>query len=52
MSKLLCIKRLSTNLTVIGETGHYPIMFENIIHVLKYYKRMCSSEDVLFMNAY
>ena len=37
---------------MVGETGRYPIMFEIIINMLKYYKRKCSSEDVLLMNAY
>ena len=48
----LCINRRSTNLAVVGEAGRYPIMFEIIITMLKYYKQVCSSEAVLLMNAY
>ena len=42
---VLCtrINRRSTNLAVVAETGRYSIMFEIIINMFKYYKRLCSS---------
>ena len=47
----LGVNRRSTNLAVIGETGHYPLMFDIVVTMLKYYKRLCYS-DLLLVNAF
>ena len=38
-------------MAVTGETGRYPFMFEIILSMLKYYRRLLSSKDVLLTNA-
>ena len=47
MPDFCCINRHATNLTVVGETGRYPFMFDIVVNMLKYYKRLCTSDDVL-----
>ena len=47
MQDFFCINRRATNLAVVGETGRYPFMFDIVVNMLKYYKRLCTSDDVL-----
>ena len=51
-NNLLGINRRGTNLAVVGETGRYPFMFNIVVNMLKYYKRLCTSDDILLRNAY
>ena len=46
------INRRATNLAVVGETGRYPFMFDFVVNMLKYYKRLCTSDDILLRNAF
>ena len=32
---------------VVGETGLYHFMFDIVVYMLKYYKRLCTSDDIL-----
>ena len=48
----LGVNRRSTNLAVIRETGRYPFMFDIVFNMLKYYKRLCYSDDILLVNAF
>ena len=37
---------------MVGETGRYPFMFDIVVSMLRYYKSVCTSDDVLLKNAY
>ena len=41
------INRRAINLAVVGETGRYPFMFDIVVNMFKYYKRLCTSGDIL-----
>ena len=46
------INRRATNLAVVRETAHYPFVLDIVLNMLKYYKRLCTSDDILLRNAY
>ena len=35
---------------MVRETGRYPYMFDIVVNMLKYYKRLCTSDDILLRN--
>ena len=37
---------------MVGETGLYHFMFDIVVNMLKFYKRLCTSGDILLRNAY
>ena len=37
---------------MIVETRRYSFVFEIIVNMLKYYERLCTSDDILLRNAY
>ena len=43
----LGINSCATNSAVVGETGRYPFMFDIVVNMSKYYKRLCTSDDIL-----
>ena len=45
------IIRRATDFAVVRETGRYPLMFD-VVNILNYYKRLCTSDDILLKNAY
>ena len=46
------INRRATDLSVIVETRRYSFVFEIIVNMLKYYERLCTSDDILLRKAY
>ena len=52
MQEFLGISRRTTNLAVVRETGRYLFIFDIVVNMLKYYKRLCTSDDILLRNAY
>ena len=52
VKKFLGVNRMSTNLAVVGETGRYPLMFDIVFNMLKYYKKLCYSNDILLVNEF
>ena len=37
---------------MVRETGRYPFIFDIVVNMLRYYKRLCTSDDILLRNAY
>ena len=50
--EFFCINRRATNLAVVGETGRYPFMVNIVVNMLRYYKSLCTSDDILLRHAY
>ena len=46
------INRRATNLAVVGEASCYPFMFDIVVNMLRYDKRLCTSGDILLRKAY
>ena len=37
---------------MVGETGRYPLIFDIVFNMLKYYKKLCYSNDILLVNEF
>lgn len=49
---ILGVNRHATNLAVYGELGRYPIMIDVLASMIKYFKRIKTSDNTLLNNAY
>ena len=48
---ILGLGRRCTNAAVMGELGRFPVLFSVIINIVKYWKRLVGSDNILLKNA-
>ena len=50
-SDFLELGKGATNMAVLGELGRYPLLLEMFLNVLRYYKYVLKSDDILLSEA-